>query len=64
MARRLFTAETAADVFGKAGRWIARHNVRVADVSWDLMHDEAEPFVLSVYFTFEIEPDGAQLADG
>jgi hypothetical protein len=53
MARRLFTARTAAEVFAKAGRWIGEHRVFVADVSWHWAHDEPEPFILSVYFTFE-----------
>jgi hypothetical protein len=34
------------------------------DVSWDWMHDEPEPFVLSVYFTFEADPDEGQSSAG
>jgi len=52
IARRLFTATSAAEVFDKARRWVARHDVFVVDVSWDWMHDEPEPFVLSLYFSF------------
>lgn len=55
IARRLFSAASAAEVFEKARRWTAQHKVFVVDVSWDWMHDEPEPFVLSVYFTFEAE---------
>jgi hypothetical protein len=27
------------------------------DVSWDLLDGEDEPYVLSVYFTFELDPE-------
>jgi hypothetical protein len=57
IARRLFTAESAGDVFDKAGRWIAGHDVRVVDVTWNWLDDESEPFMLSVYFVFETNPD-------
>ncbi|SCK46917.1 hypothetical protein [Streptomyces sp. WMMB 322] len=56
MARKLFPGVTAADAFRKAGEWVAEHDVFLTDVSWDFMHDEDEPFVLSAYFTFEPEP--------
>ncbi|BEL04143.1 hypothetical protein Q0Z83_023340 [Actinoplanes sichuanensis] len=62
MARRLFSATTAAEVFGKAQRWIAQQQIFVVDVSWNRMHDEPEPYVLSVYFTFEPEPAESQTA--
>ncbi|GAA1652685.1 hypothetical protein [Actinoplanes couchii] len=56
VARRIFTADTAAEVFGKAQTWIAANQVFLVDVSWNWMHDEPEPFMLSVYFTFEPTP--------
>ena len=33
--------------------------VFLVDVSWDFAHDEDEPYTLSVYFTFELDPDDA-----
>lgn len=57
MARRLFTGHTAAEVFGKAQRWVGEHSVFLVDVSWNWAHDETEPFILSVYFTFELDPE-------
>ncbi|MFV2172946.1 hypothetical protein ACFHW2_23075 [Actinomadura sp. LOL_016] len=58
VARRLFCARTTAEVFAKAQQWVSRHdNVFVVDVSWDYMHDEPEPFSLSLYLTFELEPE-------
>lgn len=59
MARKLFLATTAADVFRKAHEWVGEHDVRLADVSWDYMYDEDEPYVLSIYFTFELDPEDA-----
>jgi hypothetical protein len=53
MARRLFAARTAAEVFAKAHDWVSRHDVFLVDVSWNWFHDEPEPFMLSVYFSFE-----------
>lgn len=57
MARKLFPATTAAGAFGKAQEWVRDHNVRLVDVSWDFLYDEDEPHVLSVYFTFEPDPE-------
>ncbi|MZE79492.1 hypothetical protein [Streptomyces xinghaiensis] len=57
MARKLFPATTAAGAFGKAQEWVREHNVRLVDVSWDFLYDEDEPHVLSVYFTFEQDPE-------
>ncbi|WP_216591012.1 hypothetical protein [Streptomyces brasiliscabiei] len=57
MARKLFPAVTAADAFRKAQEWVAEHDVFLVDVSWDFAHDEDEPCTLSVYFTFEPEPE-------
>ncbi|GGV38597.1 hypothetical protein GCM10010182_73620 [Actinomadura cremea] len=34
-------------------------NVFVVDVSWDCMHDEPEPFSLSLYLTFDLGPEDA-----
>ncbi|MCC3650449.1 hypothetical protein LIX60_02830 [Streptomyces sp. S07_1.15] len=55
MARKLFSATTAAGVFGKAQEWVREHNVRLVDVSWDFLYDEDEPYCLNVYFTFELD---------
>ncbi|WP_314178421.1 hypothetical protein [Streptomyces winkii] len=57
MARKLFTGTTAADTFGKAQEWVGGHDVFLVDVSWDYAYDEDEPYTLSIYFTFELEPD-------
>ncbi|MFE6489270.1 hypothetical protein ACFVGN_40950, partial [Streptomyces sp. NPDC057757] len=59
MARKLFTATTAAEAFGKAQAWVGEHDVFLIDVSWDFAHDEDEPCTLSIYFTFELEPEDA-----
>ena len=40
MARLMFSGNTAAEVF-------------LVDVSWSHMHDEPEPYYLTIYFTFE-----------
>jgi hypothetical protein len=53
MARRLFCAHTAAEVFAKARQWVSEHDVFLVDVSWNWAYDEPEPFTLAVYFTFE-----------
>jgi hypothetical protein len=60
MARRLFSAHTAAEVFAKAQRWVSEHEVFLVDVSWNWAHDEPEPFTLSVYFTFERDADAKE----
>lgn len=57
MARKLFPATTAADAFRKAHEWVGAHDVFLVDVSWAHAHDEPEPYVLSIYFTFEESPD-------
>ncbi|GAA1016301.1 hypothetical protein Aple_020650 [Acrocarpospora pleiomorpha] len=57
MARKLFPATTAAGAFGKAGQWVEENDVFLVDVSWDFMHDEPEPYVLSIYFTFELNAE-------
>jgi hypothetical protein len=59
MARRLFSARTAAGVFEKAHHWVSEHKVFLVDVSWNWAHDEREPFILAVYFTFERDADAA-----
>lgn len=59
MARKLFPATTAAGAFKKAHEWVGEHHVRLADVSWDFMYDEDEPYLLSVYFIFELDPEDA-----
>ncbi|MFM9590237.1 hypothetical protein ACKI1J_14155 [Streptomyces scabiei] len=57
MARKLFPATSAAEAFRRASVWVAEHAVFLVDVSWDFLHDEDEPYVLSVYFTFELDPE-------
>ncbi|WP_274523004.1 hypothetical protein [Saccharothrix sp. ALI-22-I] len=36
---------------------MSAHNVFLVDVSWDFTENEAEPYVLTIYFNFEPEPD-------
>jgi hypothetical protein len=57
MASKLFPAATAAEAFRKACVWVGEHEVFLVDVSWDFLHDEDEPYTLSIYFTFELEPE-------
>jgi hypothetical protein len=57
MARKLFPATTAAEAFGKAQEWVAEHQVFLVDVSWDFAHGEDQPYTLSIYFMFELEPE-------
>jgi hypothetical protein len=59
VARKFFPATTAADAFKKAQEWVGAHEVFLVDVSWDYQHDEDEPYVLSIYFRFELEPEDA-----
>ncbi|MEV0936639.1 hypothetical protein [Streptomyces phaeochromogenes] len=59
MARKLFPATTAAEAFGKAQEWVGENQVFLIDVSWDFAYDEDEPYTLSVYFTFELDPEDA-----
>ncbi|MET7621769.1 hypothetical protein [Streptomyces sp. NPDC005408] len=56
MARKLFSATTVAEAFRKAHVWVGEQKVFLVDVSWDFAHDEDEPYTLSIYFTFELEP--------
>lgn len=57
IARKLFLATTAADAFRKVQEWLAEQHVRVVDVSWDRLYGEDEPYVLTVYFIFELDPE-------
>ncbi|MDX3522888.1 hypothetical protein [Streptomyces scabiei] len=57
MARKLFPATSAAEAFRKASVWVGEHDVFLVDVSWDYEYDEDEPYVLSVYFSFEPDPE-------
>lgn len=59
MARKLFPAATAAEALARASRWVAEHDVRVVDVAWDPAWGEDEPHTLSLYFTFELDPEDA-----
>ncbi|WP_329128658.1 hypothetical protein OG552_00755 [Streptomyces sp. NBC_01476] len=58
VARKFFAATTAAGAFEKAGAWVAENKVFLLDVSWDFLHDEDRPYLLSIYFTFELEGAG------
>jgi hypothetical protein len=53
VARKMFLSATAAEAFKKAHEWVGEHKVRLLDVSWDMRHDEDEPYTLSIYFIFE-----------
>ncbi|MEE1939316.1 hypothetical protein V1L54_07800 [Streptomyces sp. TRM 70361] len=53
VARKLFHATTAAGVLRKAAEWVEGREVFLVDTSWDFLHDEDEPYWLSVYFGFE-----------
>ncbi|MEV7870976.1 hypothetical protein AB0P17_33870 [Streptomyces sp. NPDC088124] len=59
MARKLFPATTAAEAFRKACEWVGEQKVFLVDVSWDFAYDEDEPYTLSIYFTFELDPEDA-----
>jgi hypothetical protein len=60
MARKLFAARTAAEVFAKAERWVSEHNVFLVDVAWNCAYNEPEPFTLAVYFTFERDDEAEE----
>lgn len=57
MARKLFLGTSAAQVFARAQAWVSEHDVRIVDVSWDVLDGEDEPHCMSVYFTFEPKPE-------
>jgi hypothetical protein len=60
VARRLFHASSPAEVFEKVRRWLDAHEAhhpRVVDVTWDHFGDETEPYSLSVYLSFDVEPE-------
>lgn len=57
IARKLFPGTTAAEAFRKAHEWLREQSVRLVDVSWDFCPGEDEPYTLSIYFTFELEPE-------
>ncbi|GAA3863707.1 hypothetical protein [Streptomyces sedi] len=57
VACKLFMGVTASEAFARASRWVAEHDVRVTDVSWDNMLGEDEPHTLSLYFVFELDPE-------
>jgi hypothetical protein len=66
IARRLFIASSPAEVFDKVRRWLEAyeaHRPRVLDVTWDHFDDEAEPYSLSVYLTFDAETFDAETSD-
>jgi hypothetical protein len=57
VARKMFLSATAAEAFRKAYEWVGEHKVRLIDVSWDMLDDEDEPYALSIYFGFELDPE-------
>jgi hypothetical protein len=57
MARLLFSGKTNAEVFDRARQWVGEHDVVLVDTSWKYMYGEDEPLLLTIYFTFEDEPD-------
>ncbi|MEU7429874.1 hypothetical protein AB0B07_03125 [Streptomyces sioyaensis] len=57
MARKLFLGTTAAEAFRKAHEWLREQKVRLVDVSWTVSDGEDEPYTLSIYFTFEPDPE-------
>ncbi|MFJ7235699.1 hypothetical protein ACIQWB_00935 [Streptomyces olivaceus] len=57
IACKLFPAETAADAFRKVHEWLREQDVRLVDVSWSHLDDEDQPYWLSVYFVFELDPE-------
>ncbi|MEU2719933.1 hypothetical protein ACFW4X_09670 [Streptomyces smyrnaeus] len=59
IARKLFHGTTAAEVFRKAQEWVGEQDVFLVDVSWDYLHDEDEPYWLTIYFRFELDPEDA-----
>lgn len=57
IARKLFLGTDNSTPFARAQEWIAANPVRVADLSWDHLHGEAQPYCLSLYFTFETDDE-------
>ncbi|WP_245689344.1 hypothetical protein [Streptomyces chattanoogensis] len=57
IARKLFLGTTAVEVFRKAHEWLREQSVCLVDVSWTLLDGEGEPYTLSIYFTFEPDPE-------
>ncbi|MFC9228864.1 hypothetical protein ACFTZI_07820 [Streptomyces decoyicus] len=57
IARKLFPGATAAEAFRKAHEWLREQNIRLVDVSWTVLGGEDEPYTLSIYFTFEPDPE-------
>ncbi|MGP8296669.1 hypothetical protein ACTPOK_01595 [Streptomyces inhibens] len=57
IARKLFLGATAAEAFRKAHEWLLEQSIRLVDVSWTVLDGEDEPYTLSIYFTFEPDPE-------
>ncbi|MFL1381703.1 hypothetical protein [Nocardiopsis protaetiae] len=55
IARKMFFGRTNAEVFRKAQLWAAEQNVHLLDAAWDELFGEADPYVLTIYFTFEFD---------
>ncbi|WP_052863466.1 hypothetical protein [Streptomyces niger] len=60
MARKLFPVTTAEEAFRQAHEWVKEHDVRLIDVSWKHVDGEPYSYQLSIYFTFELEPEDAE----
>ncbi|WP_405724406.1 hypothetical protein OG885_00695 [Streptomyces sp. NBC_00028] len=62
MARKLFFGSAVAEPFEEAAKWVAAHDVRVIDTSWEIAPAGEEfSYVLSLYFSFE--DDGIEEAE-
>ncbi len=57
IARLMFFGQTNAEAFGKVHEWVGSHNVRVIDVSWNHWIGEEFSVSLTLYFSFELEPE-------
>ncbi|MFC4531801.1 hypothetical protein [Sphaerisporangium dianthi] len=57
IARLMFHGRTNADAFGQAQEWVSAHEVFLVDTSWHHEDNEEFPFVLSIFFRFENEPE-------
>lgn len=56
IARLMFVAQTDAEAFGLAQQWLASHDAKVIDVSWQHWTGEEFTVSLTIYFTFEYDP--------
>ncbi|HJE58434.1 MAG TPA: hypothetical protein K8V84_07965 [Nocardiopsis listeri] len=56
-ARKMFFGKTNAEVFRKAQLWANEQSVHLLDAAWDELLGEDDPYVLTVYFSFEFEDE-------